>query len=641
MGQGLPVVGVETVGNGRYRLLARIGAGGMGIVWRAWDELLRRPVAIKCARVNDPQSVRRLRDEAAIAASFDSPYIVTVFDLVVEHDTWWLVMEYVESRSLGQCMARPGQRPTPAWVASIGWQIAEALREVHAHSVVHGDVTPENILVTADGTGKLADFGISRALGAAGTGPRDRALHGKPGYLAPEVARGREVGRASDMFSLGASLFAVLEGQGPYGSADDPRTQWRRAREGRIDKPVASGELTELLQELLRVRPGRRPGPADVAARLRALTSPDDTTTPWPRTGIVAGPVTGFGTPMPAADTTSGVRPPFRFLPIPRRRPQSSKRPWPLVVGATTLATVGVLTWSPLIDPKPAPTPAAARTILVGDERTVDPCALLDPASLTRFGRTVLDSALGGFRRCDLLVHGAEDRRVADAELSFTEGGQELGPQLRTRRIGDITLIEGADDARECPRILRLPDGYVVKVTISNLASEPVDLCGMADAVTTHAIDVLGRGPIPRRPSAPRDASLIRLDACALLDPAALARMPTIDAQHPNAGFGDWKCRWHSTVDKTAIILRFYQREPLPADIGRPEMIADRRAFVTPGEADRDLCTIRVVHRTYPNAAHPIVELVQIEVYAAQPREQLCATADRLGAAVVAKLPRA
>ncbi|MYV99390.1 serine/threonine-protein kinase, partial [Streptomyces sp. SID3343] len=265
---------------GRYRLVTRVGAGGMGIVWQARDELLRRPVAIKCARVNDPQSVERLKVEAAIAAGFDSPHIVTVHDVRVEDDTWWLVMEYVESRSLRQLMTDSGHVLTPARVAWIGWQIAEALREVHAHLVVHGDVTPENILVTANGTAKLADFGISRALGAEGTRTEGGMVQGKPRYLAPEVVRGEGAGRASDVFSLGASLFAALEGHSPYGRSDDVQTLLGRARDGRIDRPVASGELGPLLSELLRVRPTRRPEPGDVVRRLRTMAPPDDVPAP-------------------------------------------------------------------------------------------------------------------------------------------------------------------------------------------------------------------------------------------------------------------------------------------------------------------------------------------------------------------------
>ncbi|WP_126639052.1 serine/threonine-protein kinase [Embleya hyalina] len=676
----MPLVVIdEFVGAGRYRLLARIGAGGMGVVWQAWDELLQRRVAIKCARVNDPRSMGRLKEEAAIAARFDSPHVVRVHDLVVEGDTWWLVMEYVDSHSLGQLIARSEQRPTPAQVASVGWQIAEALRVVHAHRVVHGDVTPENILVTADGTGKLVDFGISRALGADGTRTRDGSVWGKPRYLAPEVARGRGAGRASDVFSLGASLYAALEGHTPYGDSDDPHVLLRRARSGNVDRPTASGEPARLIAELLHTRPGHRPEPAEVSRRLRALSSPDRAVVPWtlPGRGVEepigseaatrCGPAfafpaefeaarasaatrpdrrpttTGTGTPTRVADTApdtaSDSRPPRRLV-LPRPDLRRPGRLWPIGVAATIVATAGIMAWSPVLDGRTAPTAADSRAILVGDERTADPCALLEPASLARFGKSTLDATLGGFRRCDLLVHDTEGRRTADAELSFTEGGQELGPQSRARRIGDITVIEGTPVGKECPRILRLPDGYVVKVTLKNLGADPIDVCAMADAVTDHAIDVLSRGRIPRRSSPARDASLIRLDACSLLDASALARVPAIDAQHPNPGFGDWKCRWHSTVDKAAIIVRFYQREPLPPDIGAPRQSAGRQAFLTPSELDHDECTIRVVHRTYPNGpAHPIVELVLIEVWAAQSQDRLCAIADELGTAVAAKLP--
>jgi hypothetical protein len=126
-----------------------------------------------------------------------------------------------------------------------------------------------------------------------------------------------------------------------------------------------------------------------------------------------------------------------------------------------------------------------------------------------------------------------------------------------------------------------------------------------------------------------------------MLDPSALTRVPGLDVQRPNGGFGDWKCRWHSTVGKAAVILRFYQREPLGTDAGRPRQLAGRPAFVTPGASDQNMCTVRVVHRTYPDVlTQPIVELVQIEVYAPESEERLCALADELGTAMVGRLPK-
>ncbi|MBG0852512.1 serine/threonine protein kinase [Streptomyces spinoverrucosus] len=145
---------------GRYLLREPIGKGGMGVVWLAWDELLHRRVAVKCARPDDDRATERLTREARNAGRVHHPGIVPVFDIAVEEETCWIVMEYVPSRSLAQVLAERGRR-TPEEAGSIGGQIADAPAKSHREGVVHGDVTPENILVTEDGVARLTDFGIS------------------------------------------------------------------------------------------------------------------------------------------------------------------------------------------------------------------------------------------------------------------------------------------------------------------------------------------------------------------------------------------------------------------------------------------------------------------------------------------------
>ncbi|MFE2601430.1 serine/threonine-protein kinase [Streptomyces sp. NPDC059396] len=265
---------------GRYLLEERIGAGGMGVVWRAYDSKLDRPVAVKCARVDDARLVKRLMSEARIAARLHHPHIVSVFDRIDEIDKGagcWLVLEYVPSRSLAQIMAADGPL-APERVAAIGRQIAGALAAAHAKGVVHGDVTPENILITEDGrTGgvvgaldgiaKLTDFGIARALWSDAGHSLSGGVPGKPRYIAPEVARGGPLSREADLFSLGATLFAAVEGHSPYGQADGAIAYLGRAIEGRVEAPRRAGALTRLLTELLQKDPEGRP----TAVRAREL----------------------------------------------------------------------------------------------------------------------------------------------------------------------------------------------------------------------------------------------------------------------------------------------------------------------------------------------------------------------------------
>ena len=227
-----------TVLGGRYRLEEVIGAGAMGVVWTAWDRRLRRTVAVKqLAMVRDGQGdavaaraarTRAMR-EGRIAARVVHPRAIAVFD-AVDHDSMpWLVMEYLPSRSLAAVLADQGPLD-PRAVAHIGAQIADALIAVHDAGIVHGDVKPGNVLLTDDGVAKLTDFGVSRAswdTSATGSG----MVAGTPGYFAPEVARGVDPTPASDVFSLGATLYAAVENELVCGRLDNTLagcTRWPR-----------------------------------------------------------------------------------------------------------------------------------------------------------------------------------------------------------------------------------------------------------------------------------------------------------------------------------------------------------------------------------------------------------------------------
>lgn len=254
---------------GRYRLETRIGAGGMGVVWRAVDEHLDRTVAVKRVLIDESATpaqrrlaVDRLRREARIAARLHHPHVVTLFEMVEDGDDAWLVMEYLPSQDLSGLVAQHGTL-APRRAARIGAQIAQALAEAHRASVTHRDVTPRNILVTADDVAKLTDFGISRAAGdttLTGTGP----VEGVPAYLAPEVAAGRVATSASDVFALGASLYAAVEGTPPWGRGDDVLAVLRRATKGVVPPPTRAGPLTPVLHAMLHRRPADRPTAAQV-----------------------------------------------------------------------------------------------------------------------------------------------------------------------------------------------------------------------------------------------------------------------------------------------------------------------------------------------------------------------------------------
>ncbi|EWM17417.1 serine/threonine protein kinase [Kutzneria sp. 744] len=242
----------------------RIGSGAMGVVWQAHDELLYRTVAVKQLLLQPGQSEadaeearRRAMREGRIAARLQHPNAVAVFDVVDEGDGMpWLVMEYVPSRSLSQLLEEQGTL-APQEAARIGMHVASALAAAHAAGIVHRDVKPGNVLLGDDGTVKITDFGISRAQGDS-TVTATGMLAGTPAYLAPEIAKGHDPTPASDVFSLGATLYASVEGIPPFGLSDNPLALLHKVASGQIDPPRQAGPLTQPLLSLLSSEPTER-----------------------------------------------------------------------------------------------------------------------------------------------------------------------------------------------------------------------------------------------------------------------------------------------------------------------------------------------------------------------------------------------
>jgi eukaryotic-like serine/threonine-protein kinase len=209
----------------RYRLLGQVGRGGMGRVWRAHDDLLHREVAVKevifppgLTNSDREVLVERTLREARSAARLSHPGIVTVHDVVEEDDRPWIVMELVRARSLQEVIDADGRLPA-AKVADIGSQMLAALRVAHASGVLHRDVKPANVLLDsrADGSTRvvITDFGIARMEGDA-TITQTGLVLGSPAYIAPERARGEGASAASDLWALGATLYAACEGRSPH-----------------------------------------------------------------------------------------------------------------------------------------------------------------------------------------------------------------------------------------------------------------------------------------------------------------------------------------------------------------------------------------------------------------------------------------
>jgi hypothetical protein len=246
----------------------------MGIVWRAKDERLGRVIAVKqliirpgLSPAQTDEARRRAMREARIAARLQHRNAIAMLDVAEYEGDPYLVMEFLASKSLSAVLAEQGTLP-PEQVAAIGAQIASALAAAHAVGIVHRDVKPANILLDDEGTVKITDFGISRALGD-GTITETGMIAGTPAYLAPEIARGKDPSHASDVFSLGATLYHAIEGSPPFGLNPNPLALLHAVASGRIDPPANAGALTPTLMSLLRTDPVDRPTMAETATTLK------------------------------------------------------------------------------------------------------------------------------------------------------------------------------------------------------------------------------------------------------------------------------------------------------------------------------------------------------------------------------------
>ncbi|MGP3776212.1 serine/threonine-protein kinase [Streptomyces sp. SDT5-1] len=203
---------------GRYRLQVLLGRGTSGEVWRASDEVLCRPVAVKLLRGDGPSGAHRFHLEARTAARLNHPNLVGVYDFGSDGDRLFLVTEYVDGWSLAQERTVRATLP-PAEATGIAAQIAAGLAAAHRRGVVHRDIKPANVLLTTERTAKIVDFGIARFTDTTGTLTATGKILGTADYLAPERAQGYDARPASDLYSLGCLLYQLLTGRAPFTGA--------------------------------------------------------------------------------------------------------------------------------------------------------------------------------------------------------------------------------------------------------------------------------------------------------------------------------------------------------------------------------------------------------------------------------------
>jgi hypothetical protein len=267
---------------GRYRLRRRLGQGSMGTVWEAYDEFLRRPVAVKEVLLPpgipdteaDELRERTLREARAIAA-LSHPNVITLHDVARENDDPFVVTEYMPAHSLAELLRVLGPLDTTVG-AAIADAVAAGLAAAHDVGITHRDVKPGNVLVGGNGQVKLTDFGIARNVSER-TMTSTGIMLGSPSYIAPEVAAGREVTPAADLWGLGATLFAMVEGHAPSDVDGSALEIINLVVQGEVPRPSASGPLAEVVAALMVKEPGDRIPLAEVRNRLHPLLPPPTT----------------------------------------------------------------------------------------------------------------------------------------------------------------------------------------------------------------------------------------------------------------------------------------------------------------------------------------------------------------------------
>ena len=345
---------------GRYAISAELGRGGMGVVWRAEDRVLGRQVALKELATPpgaSPAHLERVLREARTAGRLNDPGVVTVYDVVTEHGATFIVMELVVAPTLADVVGREGPLANDR-VAALGLQVLGALESAHAAGVVHRDVKPSNIMVLPGDRVKLADFGIARAMDDPAL-TQTGGVMGSPGYMAPELFAGAGPSPASDLWSLGATLFHAAEGRAPFQRTTTAATLHAIM----YDQPVfehCRGPLADAVRGLLTQSTSDRLSAAGLrgllsTARNAITDAPTQAVDPAELPTIIFEPVTAkVATPAPT--TVDWDRPP--------KKPRL-----PVVLGGVAVAVVAALgaifllkpdTTTPVAAGAPGPAPTSS-----------------------------------------------------------------------------------------------------------------------------------------------------------------------------------------------------------------------------------------------------------------------------------------
>jgi len=625
----------------RYQIVRRIARGGMGTVWEAEDLRLVQRVALKHVSFDDDlptdqldETRQRILREARMAAQLRGhPHVISIYDVIESDGDIWLVLEYLPSHSLAETLNNSHPTLDPGLTARIGAAVADALAAAHARGIIHRDVKPGNILIGTDQrTIKLTDFGISHAIDEL---PITRAniVSGTPAYMAREVARGEESTPASDIFSLGATLYRATEGQPPFG--EDPNTNrlLLRVATGPTNPPTKPTPLTPLILRLLEFDPHTRPDAATARDQLQTFAT------------LVSDPTQQL--PVPNHTNLNTPQPETRVISPPPKK--GRRKLWATLAAVAVLAVLGAAA-APLLRPFSNDTPHGAPPLpstvssitLTGDPKAADACALIDLTWLRQFGEPIIIQdgryVPAGCQARMPTPNGDLRLNVyfsTPVESVFTLGGQ-------SQRLGDLTIVRNSLQtgplATICQNVIVLADR--TRIYVESYGPKGSNLCTLSEVGTAAAVNTLAQHGITYRPNRTASWQITNNDACALLDSTTLASVPTLVHAARYPGYANWWCNWGiARAGSTEVSLNFQLADAALPNYGEPVDLTDRRAWkqIARGKNNPHRCIISIVTRPAPTATSS-TELLNALVDGPQPDDQLCAEATQLATAAVAKL---
>lgn len=635
----------------RYRIEARIGVGGTATVWRATDELLHQPVALKripFAGFDDERETReRALREARLAARLRGhPNVVSVFDIRADEDDLWLVLEYVPARTLADLLRERGQL-NPAQAATIGRGVAAALAAAHGQGIVHRDVKPGNVLVGPDGVVKLTDFGISHLTGD----PRitqTGSIRGTVAYMSPDAARGSNSVPADDVFSLGSTLYSAIEGQPPFGTAGSMMALLHVVSNGIIRPATTEGPLTELILSLLQISPGARPDAATARDRLARVAAGS------------AEPILVPEPPVPEPVPDAAPEPSTVDIPSPapaRRRGVLLAAAAAAVLVVLTVVPVAVIAGDRATGGRAVSAdytgipelPESVPEIVDEDPGTSDPCGLMDLTWLRQFGAPRFVEP-GRIQNCETEVIEPDGARLfVDVRFNdFATEARYLGGQVQ--RLGGISLVRNQDsdpgpDACRIAVVLSDDTNIYVDAARYDEGAGP-DPCRPAEVAAAVVAQRLAEGGVPHDPARVARYALAGSEACTDVPAADVATVPGIGGDR-TMGYADRSCFWYGTRedDSWAVVeARFELKDPDFDPEGGFTPIGGQDGYFRPEDPsedpgeDRVGCTASaVVHR--PDDGSGPLELVSITARTAEPVEAVCDRARGLVEATLPNLP--